>query len=119
MKVAALSHRDDPTVSKIAAINLNGTATEQVMHAVVDLIDELGPQIPATLERAYRSRRMVNDWPQVAFYSIHRRISQMKKHIGVLEGTGHRESGAERVGLTCDRMTAHTRITAHMNGDDK
>jgi hypothetical protein len=118
MTVDRLSHRDDPEVSHIASISLSGTNTEKVMHAVVDLLAENGPQTPAELEHLYRSRRMVNDWPQVAFYSVHKRISQMKKHIGVLRGTGIREGGAERVDLTTEPLKAHGRITAHMQDDE-
>jgi hypothetical protein len=113
-----LAHRDDPEVSKITAISLSGTNTERVMHIVVDLLDELGPQTPAELEHVYRSRAAVNDWPMVAFYSVHKRVSQMKKHIGIVAGTGVREGGAERVHLTTEPLKAHGKITAHMQGGD-
>lgn len=118
VNTTGLAHRDDPEVSHIASISLSGTATEKVMHAVVDLLAELGPQTPAELEHVYRSRRMVNDWPLIAFYSVHKRISQMKKHIGVIRGTGVRWGGAERVELADDALRAHARITAHMQGTD-
>jgi len=111
-----LAHRDDPEVSKITAISLSGTNTERVMHIVVDLLEELGPQTPAELEHVYRSRAATNDWPLVAFYSVHKRVSQMKKHIGILEGTGTRWGGAERLQLTTDPLAAHGKITAHMQG---
>lgn len=111
-----LAHRDDPEVSKITAISLSGTNTERVMHIVVDLLDELGPQTPAELEHVYRSRAAVNDWPMVAFYSVHKRVSQMKKHISVLEGTGTRWGGAERLQLAVEPLAAHGKITAHMQG---
>ena len=114
-----LSHRDDPEVSKITAISLSGTNTERVMHIVVDLLDELGPQTPAELEHVYRSRAASNDWPMVAFYSVHKRVSQMKKHIRILTGTGVREGGAERLQLTTEPLKAHGKITAHMQGGDE
>lgn len=118
MKFEALAHTGDPEVSHIAAISLSGTNTEKIMHIVVDLLVELGPQTPAELEHVYRSRCMVNGWPQVAFYSVHKRVSQMKKHIGVVRGTGIRWGGAERVDLTTEPLTAHAKITAHMQGDE-
>lgn len=114
MKTRALVHLDDPDVSHTAAISLSGTNTEKVMHAVVDLLAELGPQTPAELEHVYHSRRAVNDWPLVAFYSVHKRVSQMKKHIGVVRGTGQRWGGAERVDLAAEPLKAHAQITAHM-----
>lgn len=114
-----LSHRDDPEVSKITAISLSGTNTERVMHAVVDLLDELGPQTPEELEHVYRSRAAVNDWPMVAFYSVRKRVSQMKKHIRVVKPTGIRWGGGERVELATDAITAHGKITAHMQGGDE
>lgn len=114
-----LAHRDDPEVSKITAISLSGTNTERVMHVVVDLLDELGPQTPAELEHVYRSRAASNDWPMVAFYSVHKRVSQMKKHIRILTGTGVREGGAERLQLTTEPLKAHGKITAHMQGGDE
>lgn len=114
-----LSHRDDPEVSKITAISLSGTNTERVMHVVVDLLDELGPQTPAELEHVYRSRAAVNDWPMVAFYSVHKRVSQMKKHVKIVDGTKVRWGGAERVDLTVPPLEAHARITAHMQGGDE
>ncbi|RBO73479.1 hypothetical protein DSP71_04810 [Microbacterium sp. H6] len=117
MNTNALAHTGDPEVSHIAAISLTGTNTEKVMHVVVDLLHELGPQTPAELEHVYRSRRAVNDWPQVAFYSIHKRVSQMKKHIRVLRGTGIRAGGAERVELAMEPLRAHTHVTTHMQGD--
>lgn len=118
MKTSALVHFDDPDVSRTAAISLTGTNTEKVMHAIVDLLSELGPQTPAELEHVYHSRRAVNDWPIVAFYSVHKRVSQMKKHIGVLRGTGIRWGGAERIDLADDALAAHGRITAHMQDGD-
>ncbi|MFF7293161.1 hypothetical protein ACFY9N_11585 [Microbacterium sp. NPDC008134] len=118
MKTNALVHSDDPDVSRTAAISLTGTNTEKVMHAIVDLLEELGPQTPAELEHVYQSRRAKNDWPIVAFYSVHKRASQMKKHIGVLRGTGIRWGGAERIELAAEPLSAHARITAHMQGDD-
>lgn len=118
MKTNALAHTGDPDVSHIAAISLSGTNTEKVMHAIVDLLEELGPQTPAELEHVYLHRRMVNDWPKIAFYSVHKRVSQMKKHIGVIRGTGVRSGGAERVDLATEPLKAHAQITAHMQGDD-
>lgn len=119
MEFTALAHTGDPEVSHIAAISLSGTNTEKVMHVVVDLLDELGPQTPAELEHVYRSRAAVNDWPMVAFYSIHKRVSQLKKQVGVLRGTGLRWGGAERVDLATEPLKAHAQITAHMQGGDE
>ncbi|MFJ4173348.1 hypothetical protein [Microbacterium sp. NPDC089696] len=116
MKFEALAHAGDPDVSHTAAISLSGTNTEKIMHVVVDLLIELGPQTPAELEHVYRSRAAVQGWPLVAFYSIHKRVSQMKKHIGVLKGTGIRWGGAERVDLATEELQAHAQITAHMQG---
>lgn len=118
MKTHALFHLGDPGVSETAAISLSGTDTEKVMHVIVGLLEELGPQTPAELEHVYRSRALINDWPMIAIYSVHRRVSQMKKHIGVVEGSGVRWGGAERVQLATDPLAAHGKITAHMQGGD-
>ena len=112
----ALAHRDDPEVSHIAARSLTKSRTERVMHIIVDLLVELGPQTPAELESVYRDRRATEEWPLFAPYSIHKRVSQMKKQVGVLVGTGIRSGGAERVDLALEVLRAHGRIKAHMQG---
>ena len=111
-----LFHLDDPETSQLAAISLDGNATEQVCHAILTLIDERGSLAPFELERAYFDARGRRGWPVVAFYSIHRRASQMKKQIGVLRGTGEKVAPpegrrAERLGLAMDITRAHAQIT--------
>lgn len=114
MDAFKLHHRDDPDTSRTAAINLSGTATERVMHAVVDILDTHGPMTAAELERHYFQHQQVNDWPVVAFYSIHRRVSQMKKHVGVLIAVGRRD-GAQLLNLADNARQAHVDITEYMS----
>ncbi|WP_157811268.1 hypothetical protein [Microbacterium lacus] len=114
-----LFHLDDPAVSREAAINLDGTATEKLMHAIVTLIQERGPLAPWELERAYHDVRGRRDWPIVGFYGVHKRASQLKKQVGVLQGAGDRVSppvgkAAERLALTVEPVEAHRRITEYM-----
>lgn len=111
-----LSHRTDPAVSVVAAINLSGTATEKVFHVIVDLLDAHGPMTPAELERMYFDNQGRWGWPQVAFYSIHRRVSQLKKHAGVLVAVGRRD-GAQILDLADDARQAHLDITDYMSKD--
>lgn len=115
-----LAHSDDPEESKLAAIRVaSGTASEQVMHAVVDLIVDRGPMTPDELASAYfRTRETRPDlgWPLVAIHSVNKRVSEMKKHIGVL-GHVDRRNGAEVLGLVDDRQTAHEDITDYWKKD--
>lgn len=115
-----LFHLDDPATSEIAAVNLDGSATEQVMHAIVDLIHERGSLAPWELERIYHDQRGRRGWPIVAFYSVHKRASQLKKQVGVLRGTDERVAppngkAAERLGLACEVTHAHASITRFMS----
>ena len=112
MNTHDLFHTDDPDVSRLAAINLSGTATETIMHVVVDVLDQQGPMTPAELEQYYFQHMGVNGWPQVAFYSIHRRVSQMKKHVGVLIPVGRRD-GAQLLNLVSNAVEAHADVTAY------
>lgn len=64
-----LFHLDDPETSRLAAINLDGVASEQVCHAIVDLIDERGALAPWELERVYFDLRGRRGWPRIAFYT--------------------------------------------------
>lgn len=114
-----LAHIDDPSTSVDAAINLTPVGKEIVMHVIVDLIFAHGPLTPKELERLYHRSRFVSNWPDIAPQSVAKRASEAKKHIGVLRGTGIRRAGAEALELTVDVMTAKTRISAHMNGDDQ
>ena len=114
-----LFHVGDPAVSREAAINLDGTATEKLMHAIVTLIDERGPLAPFELERIYHDVRGRRDWPQVGFYGVHKRASQLKKQVGVLQGAGDRVTppmgkAAERLALTVEPVEAHRRISEYM-----
>lgn len=111
-----LVHTDDPETSRTAAINLSGTRTEAVMHVIVDLLDHRGPMTPAELERHYFQHQQTQGWPQVAFYSIHRRVSQMKKQVGVLRAVGRRD-GAQVLGLVDDAQQAHLDVTDYMRKD--
>lgn len=118
-----LFHLDDPDTSRTAAINLDGTATEQVCHAIIDLLDERGALAAWELERVYFDIRTRRGWPVVAFYSIHRRCSQMKKQIGVLRGTGTRTNppggkAAEVLGLSMHPTQAHATVTRHFTKGD-
>lgn len=117
-----LFHLEDPSTSQTAAINLDGTATEAVMHAIVTLIDERGSLAPWELERIYHDQRGRRGWPIVAFYSVHRRASQLKKQVMVLRGTGEKVAAppkgkpAERLGLAFDATQCHAVITKYMTG---
>lgn len=110
MNINALSHTHDPEESKLAAINLSGNATERVMHAIVEILDSRGPMTPAELESFYFRNREANDMPVVAFYSIHRRVSQMKKHVGCLIAVGRRD-GAQLLNLADNPRQAHVDIS--------
>jgi hypothetical protein len=116
MDAFKLAHRDDPETSRTAAINLSGTATESVMHAVVGILAQRGPMTPAELERHYFQHQATQGWPQVAFYSIHRRVSQMKKQVGILRAVGRRD-GAEVLDLVDDAQQAWLDITDYMTKD--
>ena len=112
-----LAHIHDPQVSYDAAYNLSPVASEAAMHLIVDLIARHGPLTPKELERIYGQRRFTEpDWPTVAPFSIAKRASEMKVHIGVLTGTGVRRERAEALALTAEVMTVHTRITKHWEG---
>lgn len=117
MDAYTLAHTDDPDVSKLAAINLSGHATEQIMHVVIDMLAEHGPMTPAELEHRYFQYRERWNWPVVAFYSIHRRVSQMKKHVHVLVPVGRRD-GAQLLNLATNPTQAHADITAYFSGDE-
>lgn len=116
MDAFKLHHTDDPETSRTAAINLSGTRTEQVMHIVVDLLDQRGPMTPAELEHYYFDHRERELWPLVAFYSIHRRVSQMKRQVGVLRAVGRRD-GAELLNLADNAAQAHIDVTDYMRKD--
>lgn len=112
-----LFHLNDPEVS--AAATPDEVATEQVMHAIVDLIDERGSLAPWELEQTYNDQRARRGWPRVAYYSIHKRASQMKRQIGVLRGTGEKVAkpggkAAERLGLAGEATALHAEIRRHM-----
>lgn len=116
MNINAMSHTHDPEESRLAAINLSGHATERVMHIVVDLLDRHGPLTPAELERLYFQGQAIGDWPQVAFYSIHRRVSQMKRQVGCLIGVGRRD-GAQLLNLADNPRQAHVDISDYFRKD--
>lgn len=116
LTTSLLAHFDDPDESKTAAINLSGSATQRVMHVIVDLLAEHGPMTPAELERMYFDKQGRWNWPQVAVYSIHRRVSQMKKHAGVLIAVG-RKDGAQLLNLADNARQAHLDITEYMSKD--
>lgn len=116
MNTATLHHAFDPDTSRTAAINLSGSATEKVMHVLVDILDQHGPLTPAELEHHYFHHRERWRWPVVAFYSIHRRVSQMKKHVGCLVPSGRRD-GAQLLSLSCSTLDAHLDVTNYMRKD--
>lgn len=112
-----LFHLSDPEVA--AAATPDEAATEQVCHAIIDLITERGSLAPWELEELYWDHRGRRGWPLVAYYSIHRRASQMKRQIGVLRGTGERVArpggkAAERLGLNGEPVALHAQIRRYM-----
>lgn len=117
-----LFHLDDPETSQAAAINLDGTATETVMHAIVTLLEERGSLAPWEMERIYFDQRGRRGWPIRHFYDLHKRASQLKRQVGVLRGTGEKVApptggrSAERLGLAFDATHCHALITKHMTG---
>lgn len=111
-----LAHTFDPEESHVAAINLSGTNTEKVFHVIIDLLDQHGPMTPAELERMYFDLQGRWGWPQVAFYSIHRRVSQMKRQAGVLIGVGRRD-GAQLLNLADNARQAHMDVTDYFRKD--
>lgn len=116
MNINALSHTHDPEESRIAAINLSGNATQKVMHIIVDILTLYGPKTPAELEHHYFQHQQINDWPQVAFYSIHRRVSQMKRQVGCLIAVG-RKDGAQLLNLADNPRQAHVDISDYFRKD--
>jgi hypothetical protein len=115
-----LSHRTDPAVSVVAAITVaSGTHSEQVMHAVIELLTDRGPSTPDELSDAYyRTRELRPDlgWPLVKLHTVNKRVSEMKKHIGVLRGVGRRD-GAQLLDLVDDRQQAHEDVTGYWRKD--
>lgn len=106
-----LYHSDDPTVSRVAAVTVTGGSNStQVMRAIVHLLGTYGPRTPDQLEALYYRNAPGEQWPVVGFKFVNKRVSELKKHVGVLHGTGERENGGERVELTCDPLDALTRI---------
>lgn len=86
------------------------------MHVLVDMLAEHGPMTPAELEHRYFQNRERWGWPVVAFYSIHRRVSQMKKHVGCLIAVGRRD-GAQLLNLADNPTQAHLDISDYMRKD--
>lgn len=120
MNINALSHTHDPEESRLAAIRVaSGTASERVMHAVVDLIMDRGPMTPDELASAYFRTREAHPelgWPLVAIHSVNKRVSEMKRHVGVLRHVGRR-NGCEVHGIIDDRQTAHEDVTEYWKKD--
>ena len=116
MDVNVLSHTTDPATSKDAAANLNATATEKVMHVIVDVLDEHGPMTPNELEHFYFEHREQWGWPVIDRYSVKRRVSELKRHVGVLRGVGRRDRG-ELLNLVDNRTQAHADINDYFDGD--
>lgn len=111
MDAYKLAHTDDPTSSHIAAVTVTGGSNStQVMRAIVHLLGTYGPRTPDQLEALYYRNAPGEQWPEVGFKFVNKRVSELKKHVGVLQGTGERENGGERVELTCDPIDALTRI---------
>lgn len=111
MDAYKLAHADDPTVSHIAAVTVTGGSNStQVMRAIVHLLGIYGPRTPDQLEALYYRNAPGEGWPVVGFKFVNKRVSELKKHVGVLHGTGVRENGGERVDLTCDPLEALNRI---------
>lgn len=102
-----LAHTGDPEVSVTAAISLTGgPKSEQVMRAIVHLLDKHGPLTPDQLEAAYFRDRAENDWPVVDMKFVHKRASEMKVHVHVLRGTRQRVKRAEPLELRYGLVTA-------------
>lgn len=115
MNPIVLSHTTDPATSHDAVVNLNLTATEKVMHVIVDVLDEHGPMTPNELEQFYFEHREQWGWPVIDRYSVKRRVSEMKRHVGVLRGVGRRDRG-ELLNLTDNREQAHADINDYYDG---
>lgn len=111
-----LAHTHDPDTSKDAAANLNPTTTEKVMHVIVDVLHEHGPLTPTELETFYFAHREQWGWPVIDRYSVKRRVSELKRHVGVLRGVGRRDRG-ELLNLADNRDQAHEDITDYMRKD--
>ena len=116
MDVNVLSHTTDPSTSREAAANLNPTATQKVMHVIVDVLDEHGPMTPNELEVFYFEHREQWGWPVIDRYSVKRRVSELKRHVGVLRGVGRRDRG-ELLNLVDNRTQAHADIRDYFDGD--
>ena len=117
LATAELFHLTDPEVS--AAATPDEVATEQLMHAIVDLIVERGSLAPWELEQLYWDHRARRGWPTVGYYGVHKRASQMKRQLGVLRGTGERVAKpggkpAERLGLDGEPTVIHATIRRYM-----
>jgi len=116
MDVNVLSHTTDPATSHKAAANLNPTATRKVMHVIVDVLDEHGPMTPNELETFYFEHREQWGWPVIDRYSVKRRVSELKRHVGVLRGVGRRDRG-ELLNLVDNRTQAHADLNDYFDGD--
>lgn len=114
MEAFKLAHADDPASSHIAAVTVTGgTNSTQVMRAIVHLLGTYGSRTPDQLEALYYRNAPGEGWPLVGFKFVNKRVSELKKHVGVIQGTGERVDGGERVELTCDPLAALARIDKH------
>lgn len=114
MNPRALHHTDDPDTSRVAAVTVTGGShSTQVMRAIVHLLATYGPRTPDQLEALYYRNAAGEGWPEVGFKFVNKRVSEMKKHVGVLAGTGVRVDGGEQVDFTCDPLDALARIDKH------
>ena len=116
MEAFKLAHTTDPATSHDAVANLNLTATRKVMHVIVDVLDQHGPMTPNELEHFYFGHREQWGWPVIDRYSVKRRVSELKRHVGVLRGVGRRDRG-ELLNLTDNRVQAHADIRDYFDGD--
>lgn len=86
------------------------------MHIVVDVLADRGPMTPTELEAHYFQHQATENWPMVAFYSIHRRVSEMKRQVGVLRGVGRRD-GSQLLNLADNARQAHIDISDYFRKD--
>jgi hypothetical protein len=122
MDAQLLYHRDDPDVSRTAAVEVTkGPKSEQVMRAIVVMLTDHDPMTPDELESLYFRRRAGEiGWPEVQIKFVQKRASELKKHVlytqggigrPVLRNAGKPINRAQPLTLNCDPMTALQAIT--------
>ena len=129
MNINALSHTNDPEVSRTAAITATGgSKSKRVMRAIIDILANSDPMTPDQIEAAYiRERGAHHDWPEIlSNHFVQKRVSELKTHVlvtrdgigrPVLRSSGRPVQGAQPVALNTDGMTALAAVDDYFRKD--